>query len=158
MLCACIVPPYAEPIEGENHAPVITVPVSWTRKTVNRSASQPFGKEEFNIEVRDQDLEQELSVRVFVNGDYDKVVTIDGGLIHAATNSDGTRLHRVIIAGLCDTVLDTLGTHLLELYVSDGDFAETTGPEVPPHALRAMVSWRIECEEPPPPPLGDGGL
>lgn len=158
MFCACIVPPHAEPTEGVNHPPVINAPKSGTARTVFQTATQPYDDTEFQVEITDPNLNQDLFLRFFVNFGYESVVPSDTIKIPAeAASPRGERIRRVRITGLCDTVLDSLGDHILELYVSDHDFVGTTGKEVPDEGRRDSVTLSITCESPLP-PSGDGGV
>jgi hypothetical protein len=142
----CIIPqPYEEPSDsGVNHRPEILV----------QSDPPPYGdgaefslfpgqEKTFYIDVDDPDG-QELTLRVFINRQYDKSIATEV----IPPSAYPHKVFQFAISGLCDELVNNLpGSYPLEIYVSDGGFVSTGTDlrQTPVGALRDNAVWTLDC-------------
>ena len=101
-----------------------------------------------------------LHARVFINGNYDQLV--EGGDRTASGCTQGCAAS-FTLGGLCDQMVnDVLGTHVLEVWVSDlpwPDNSENNDLHVlHPDAFGTNVLWQFTCEEASKAGDADGGV
>jgi len=153
-LSGCVIPPRLQEVAdgGENRAPSVI-----TASTTPRPGAFDHNQQKvatFNVALQDPDR-QALTLRIFLDRKYDKVVPIS-----SSVTPGGEELQSKLftISGLCDQLVDSvLGAHLLELYVSDGGFVDSGSDlrVVQQGALGTSVIWELKCV---PPVTGpDGG-
>lgn len=152
---ACVIPP--PPLVDDpagNTPPRLLLDFFAAKGTVSATANgPPYDKYEILGRVQELNRSDTLNMRVFADQIYNQLVPIDPSDNRDPGNSEGIRSLLLSISGLCDTALPTRGFHVLELYITDGEF--TAGREVTPGAGRDNVTWRVECTDPL--PGGDGG-
>ncbi len=158
----CIVPPRLEQVNdgGENRAPRIisestTPPPGELDIEQTAAGSTPLVISPFTIAIDEPD-KQPLTLRVFLNRKYSKVVPISSD---KTTGGEVLQSKRFNISGLCDHLVDSvLGSHLLELYVSDSGFVDTGTDlrEVNAGGMRTNAIWELKCN--PPGSQLDGGV
>jgi hypothetical protein len=161
-LAGCFVPP---PLELEpdgavpTSAPVIfgdqVTPKLGDTVTVRQTApgASTSNKTQFVLKVWDPDSSK-LYTRVFIDGDFTEVVEEKEALGCNIVTPKGDKgcFAGHTLAGLCDeTVNFALGPHVLEIYISDTEWADNDPEDLrktPFGAFRDNVWWRVNCIEP----------
>lgn len=163
----CVVPQDLEVQSEGNTRPKIlsdgTTPELGKKFTEFRteSLSPTLNKEYFTVVIREPD-EQTLKIRVFLNGDYTKLIQISQDTLpYSPEISEEDRAIPFYIEGLCDEGAPKTddGPHVLEIYVSDEGFLDGAADlrEPGPYGLRDNALWRFGCEDPVVLP-SDGGI
>lgn len=145
---ACVVP--ADIRVPEDHAPSIDLNFTNPNPRELFDSDRTIATVSFFVAVTDPD-DQTLHARAFIDGRVDQLITISNDRIPPPDAPGSPRGYFFDILGLCaEKVDDVTGIHVLELYVTDGDFVDT-GPDLrvtTDGSLRDSVLWRFNCLEP----------
>ena len=158
---ACVVPQDLSVAGGPNNRPRLvgerTFPTLGETITVQQTPSgktpEPFV---FIVTINDPD-EQTVFIRLFLNGDYTRPLSLPPTRDRAA--GSGLRALPFEVSGLCDELVGhVVGRYELELYVSDSGFVGAGDDlRVPqPGGLTTNGYWRLNCTGPLP-GIGDAG-